>query len=184
MTDLINLSNPWKTLATRQVYDNQWITVNESDVLQPKGSKGIYGVVHFKNKAVGILPIDDHDYVYLVGQFRYPLQLYSWEIPEGGCADFEDPLLAAQRELMEETGITASHWQEIGCSHLSNSVTDELAILYLAKDLTKGQASPEETEDLDCKRIPFSEALDMVLEGKITDAMSVIAIMRYALMFN
>jgi ADP-ribose pyrophosphatase len=181
MSDQKTLLNPWKILSTRAVYDNIWIAVTEYNVLQPKGSKGIYGVVHFKNKAIGILPIDADGNIYLVGQFRFPLNCYSWEIPEGGCSESEDPIQAAQRELLEETGITASNWQKIGFSHLSNSVTDELAILYLATGLTQGQASPEETEDLNCKAVPFAEALKMVLEGEITDAISVMAIMRYAL---
>jgi len=178
----MNQLSSWKTNKTRVVYDNPWIKVREDDVVQPDGKPGIYGVVHFKNKAIGVLPIDDDGNIYLVGQFRYPLDVYSWEIPEGGGPHDEDPLLAAQRELQEETGLTAGHWKELGRAHLSNSVSDEEAIYYLATQLEKGEACPEGTEDLAHKHIPFPEALNMVLRGEITDALSVMAIMHYALL--
>src|ERR1700722_8243186 len=131
-------SNPWKTKATRVVYDNPWISVSEDEVDQPDGKPGIYGVVHFKNKAIGILPIDDEEKTWLVGQYRYPLNQYSWEIPEGGCPANEEPLQAAQRELLEETGLTAANWQLMGTSHLSNSVSDEQAFYFLATSLQQG----------------------------------------------
>src|SRR5579883_1082086 len=161
--------NPWKTKSKRTVYENPWISVREDQVIQPNGSPGIYGVVHFKNKAVGILPIDRDGYVYLVGQFRYPLEEYSWEIPEGGCPEDEDPLVAAKRELLEETGLSAGQWQDLGRAHLSNSVSDEEAIFFLATDLVQGQAEPEETEQFAHKRLPFIEVCDMVMRGEITD---------------
>jgi 8-oxo-dGTP pyrophosphatase MutT (NUDIX family) len=173
-------TNPWKTLGTTVAYANPWIEVSQHDVIQPDGTPGIYGVVHFKNKAIGVLPIDDDGFVYLVGQFRYPLGLYSWEIPEGGCPDGEEPFDAAVRELAEETGLTANHWKELCRSHLSNSVSDELAIIYLATGLTQGTARPDATEDLAHKRVHFSEAVKMVQRGEITDSMSVIAILHYA----
>lgn len=175
-------ANPWQTRQTRTVYDNPWIRVRESDVLRPDGQPGIYGVVHFKNTAVAVLPIDEQGYTHLVGQHRYTLGLYSWEIPEGGCPEGEDPLAAAQRELREETGLTARDWSLLGTAHLSNSVTDEVAFLYLATGLTSGTAEPEGTERLEVWRVPFVEALRMALGGEITDAMSVLAIQRYALM--
>jgi 8-oxo-dGTP pyrophosphatase MutT (NUDIX family) len=174
-------SNPWKTMNTRVVYDNPWIRVREDEVMQPDGQPGIYGVVHFKNKAIGILPIDSQGNISLVGQFRYPLNSYSWEIPEGGCPEFEDPLQAAQRELLEETGLKAANWEEFGRAHLSNSASDEEAIFYLAKDLEQGTATPEGTEQLIYRTVPFTEAVGMVLRGEITDAISIIAIMHYAL---
>jgi ADP-ribose pyrophosphatase len=180
--------NPWKTLNTRKIYENPWISVREDQVIQPSGGKGIYGVVHLRNIAIGVLPIDDNEYVHLVGQFRYTLNSYSWEIPQGGCPETDDPakkeepLQTAKRELLEETGLVASQWQELGRSHLSNCVSDELAIMFLAKGLEMKKAEPEETEQFTYKHIPFAEALNMVLKGEITDSMSVIAIMRYALM--
>jgi 8-oxo-dGTP pyrophosphatase MutT (NUDIX family) len=173
--------NPWQTTGSKTVYDNAWIRVREDNVIRPDGKPGIYGVVHFKNKAIGVLPIDDEDCTYLVGQFRYPLDHYSWEIPEGGGPHSEDPLSAAKRELLEETGLEASNWELLGRAHLSNSVSDEEAILYLATGLTQRQACPEGTEQLQVRRVAFQEALNMVRRGEITDAMAVIAIQAYAL---
>jgi 8-oxo-dGTP pyrophosphatase MutT (NUDIX family) len=173
--------NPWQTRETKDIYDNPWISVHEHQVIQPDGKPGIYGVVHFKNKAIGVLAIED-DHIYLVGQYRYPLQSYSWEIPEGGCPDDEDPLDAAQRELFEEAGVKASSWLELGRAHLSNSVSDEEAIFYLATGLTVGQAEPDGCEDLVAKKVTVKEAVGMAMNGEITDALSVIAIMHYALL--
>lgn len=170
--------NPWETLATRQVYDNPWISVREDTVIRPDEQPGIYGVVHFKNIAVGILPVEN-DSIYLVGQYRYTLEQYSWEIPEGGCPAGEDPLDAARRELAEETGLRAEHWEKMGVAHLSNSTSDELAIWYLATELRQGEHSPEGTERLQIRRVAFDEAFAMVLKGEITDAMSQLAIMQY-----
>lgn len=170
--------NPWRTLSTREVYENAWIKVREETVVRPDGEQGIYGVVHFKNVAIGILPVED-DYLYLVGQYRYPLEKYSWEIPEGGCPVGEDFLETAKRELAEETGLRADDWQELGRAHLSNSVTDELAVWFLATGLKQGAHSPEGTEQLQVRRVHFSEALKMALSGEITDGLSLLAIMSY-----
>lgn len=175
-------ANPWKTLSSRIIYDNPWIRVREDQVLRPDGQPGIYGAVHFKNIAIGILPIDAEGCTYLVGQYRYTLNEYSWEIPEGGCPEGEAPLEAARRELREETGLEASHWQELGRLHTSNSVTDEWGQCYLATGLTQYEAAPEGTEKLEVRRVPFTEALGMVQAGEITDSLSVIAILRYALL--
>jgi 8-oxo-dGTP pyrophosphatase MutT (NUDIX family) len=172
--------NPWRTLSARETYDNAWISVREDKVVRPDGEEGIYGVVHFKNTAIGVLAVEDNE-IYLVGQYRYPLERYSWEIPEGGCAGDEDPLDAARRELEEETGLRALHWQRLGESHLSNSVSDELAIWFLATGLTQGQRRPEGTEQLNLRRVPFREALRMALNCEITDALSLLAIMQYQL---
>lgn len=172
--------NPWTVVSTRHIYDNSWISVREDAVIQPDGGRGIYGVVHFKNVAIGVLAVED-DFIYLVGQYRYPLERYSWEIPEGGCAEGEDPLDAARRELEEETGLRAKHWRKLGEAHLSNSVSDELAIWYVATGLTQGERRPEGTEQLEVRRVPFGDALRMTLSGEITDAISQLAIMRYGL---
>jgi 8-oxo-dGTP pyrophosphatase MutT (NUDIX family) len=173
--------SPWRTLAAREVYDNPWIRVREDAVVRPDGEQGVYGVVHYKNLAIGILAVED-EFIYLVGQYRYPLDKYSWEIPEGGCEEGEDPLAAARRELEEETGLRAANWEKVGEAHLSNSVSDELAIWFLATGLSQGEHKPEGTEQLKVRRLPFREALAMALQGEITDALSLLAIMRYQLM--
>jgi 8-oxo-dGTP pyrophosphatase MutT (NUDIX family) len=172
--------NPWQVISSKQVYDNPWISVREDQVIRPDGEPGIYGVVHFKNIAVGILAIED-EHIYLVGQYRYPLDLYSWEIPEGGCPEGEEPLCAAQRELREETGLEARDWRRLGEAYLSNSVADEYAVWFLATGLVPGEQRPEGTEALTIRRLPLCEVLGMVLSGQITDALSLVAIMSYML---
>lgn len=175
-------ANPWQRRSRRVAYANPWITVFEDDVIRPDGAPGIYGVVHFPGRAIGILPVNADGQVVLVGQYRYALGLYSWEIPEGAAGADEEPLVAAQRELLEETGLSAGDWRELARAHLSNSVSDEEAILFLATDLRAGMARPDGTERLQVRSVPFAQALEMVVEGRITDAMSVIAIERRALL--
>ena len=170
--------NPWKIISSNEVYDNPWISLTEHQVLNPGGGKGIYGQVHFKNLAIGIIVLDDENNTWLVGQYRFPLNQYSWEIPAGGGSLTVDPLESARKELFEETGIKASNWKEIQRMHLSNSVSDELAIIYLAKNLSFGVSEPEETEQLNVKKIAFEEAYEMVVKGEITDSMSVAAILK------
>ena len=179
--DLNKHGNPWRTLSSREVYENNWVRVREDNVIRPDGERGIYGVVQFKNIAVGVLAVEEDDSIYLVGQYRYTLDRYSWEIPEGGCPEGEDPLSAAKRELEEETGLSANDWKQLGEAHLSNSVTDEMALWYVAKGLTQGKHNPEGTERLAVRRVTFSDALEMVLTGEITDALSMLAIMQYEL---
>lgn len=173
-------SNPWLTAASELVYENPWISVREDRVVRPDGEPGVYGVVHYKNVAVGVLPVED-GYTYLVGQYRYPLERYSWEIPEGGCPEGEEPLQAAQRELKEETGLEAGSWRKLGEAHLSNSVADEHAVWFLATDLVRGEQSPGGGEVLEVRRVPLDEALRMALDGRITDALSLLALMSHAL---
>lgn len=168
------------TVSSRQVYENPWISVREDRVLRPDGEPGIYGVVHYKNVAVGVLAVED-DHIYLVGQYRYPLKMYSWEIPEGGCPEGEEPLRAAQRELKEETGLEASSWHRLGEAYLSNSVADEYAVWFLATRLAPGKVRPEGTEKILVRRVPLREALEMALDGGITDALSIVALTSYAL---
>jgi len=176
--------NPWKITSKKEVYDNPWINLTEYRVINPSGKPGIYGKVHFKNLAIGIVVLDDAMNTYLVGQYRFPLNEYSWEIPEGGGILDVDPLDSAKRELLEETGLKAENWTEIQRLHLSNSVTDELSILYLARNLKQFEAEPEETEQLQVKRIPFKQAYEMVCNNQITDAMSVAAILKVQLMIK
>lgn len=178
------MENPWKILREKTVYQNPWIALTEYDVLNPSGGKGIYGKLHFKNIAVGVMVLDDDMNTYLVGQYRFPLGAYSWEIPEGGSliADGTDPLDGGKRELLEETGLVASNWQLLLEMHLSNSVSDEKAVVYLARGLTQQEAEPEETEQLVIRKLPFEEAWQMVEKGAITDSMSVAAIIKIKLM--
>ena len=175
------MDNPWRTLRSSLRYDNPWISVTHHDVLNPSGGAGIYGVVHFKNRAIGVLALQDDGTTYLVGQYRYALNSYSWEIPEGGGPHAENPLAAAKRELLEETGLRAREWRQILRMHLSNSVSDEESIVYLATDLEQGEASPEETERLELRRLPFTEVLEMVQRGQITDSITVAAVLCVAL---
>ncbi|HKZ66284.1 MAG TPA: NUDIX hydrolase, partial [Chitinophagaceae bacterium] len=170
--------NPWQIISGKEVYDNKWINVTEYDVVNPNGGKGIYGKVHFKNIAIGIVVLDDELNTYLVGQYRFTLNNYSWEIPEGGGLLETDPLEAARRELIEETGLVAHEWTPILKMHLSNSVSDEYSIIYLARQLEQHTAMPEETEQLIVKKLPFEEAWRMVDDGLITDAMSIAAIQK------
>jgi 8-oxo-dGTP pyrophosphatase MutT (NUDIX family) len=175
--------NPWTTLSGEVRYDNPWINVTEFQVLNPSGGKGIYGKVHFKNKAIGVIPVDDQGNTWLVGQFRYTLNAFSWEIPEGGGPDGTDPLDSAKRELREETGLTAGKWTLISRLHTSNSVTDEEGFIFLAEDLTSGKSDLEDTEaDLQTRKIPLKEAIDLVLRGDITDSMSIIGLLIVARM--
>ena len=171
--------NPWEKVATRVVYDNPWIRVREDVVVRPDGLPGIYGVVHFKNVAVGVLAVEE-GMLYLVGQYRYPLERYSWEIPEGGCPEGEDPLQAARRELKEETGLEADHWEKLGEADLSNSVADERAVWFLATGLVPGEREPEGTEVLGVRRVPLGEALAMARDGRMRDALSQLALLGYA----
>ncbi|MEZ2339056.1 NUDIX domain-containing protein [Mucilaginibacter sp. RCC_168] len=174
--------NPWKITSSKNVYDNPWINVTEHQVINPSGNPGIYGQVHFKNTAIGIIPLDDELNTYLVGQSRFPLNQYSWEIPEGGGPEGTDPLESAKRELLEETGLKASQWTEIQRMHLSNSVSDELSIIYLARGLSQFEAEPEDTEQLIVHKVPFADVYRMVCDGQITDSVTVAAVLKVQLL--
>ncbi|MFT6815540.1 MAG: ADP-ribose pyrophosphatase, partial [Sphingobacteriales bacterium] len=153
--------NPWKTNSSKKVYENPWIKVEEHQVINPNGGEGIYGVVDFKNLAIGIVPIDDEGMTWLVGQYRYPLDAYSWEIPEGGGEKDVDPTESAKRELKEECGIEAKSWRLIQEMDLSNSVSNEKAFIYLATNLSFGKSNPDETEKLVIKKIHLNDAFEM-----------------------
>jgi 8-oxo-dGTP pyrophosphatase MutT (NUDIX family) len=168
----------WKKLDSRTVYENPWMRVLEDRVINPGGGENQYGYVHFKNRAIAIVPLDDDGNTWLVGQERYTLGEYSWELPMGGAPLDEEPLDAAVRELKEETGLSANRWSELMRLHTSNSITDELGIVYVAEELTEGETAFEETEDLQIRRLPFSEAVRLVNDGEITDAISVAALLR------
>ncbi len=174
--------NPWTITGSREVYDNPWIQVTEYQVINPSGGKGIYGKVHFKNLAVGVLVLDENLDTWVVGQYRFVLNQYSWEMPEGGGPLEKDPLESAKRELLEETGLVAHEWTPLLNMHLSNSVSDEYSILYLARQLEQFEAEPEETEQLTIRKLPFEELYQMVYRGEITDSMTVAAVLKVKLM--
>lgn len=172
----------WVTINTQSVYDNPWISVTHSEVLTPSNTSGIYGVVHFKHHAVGILAINDEGHIWLVEQTRYVFGVKTLEIPEGGARLDEEPLSAAKRELKEEVGLTAKHWQCLGRVDLSNSITDEQATLFLATGLNEGSLCHEETEDITVKKVSLTQAVAWVNSGVITDAMSVLALTKAQLL--
>jgi 8-oxo-dGTP pyrophosphatase MutT (NUDIX family) len=175
------IKNPWKTLSGEVKYDNRWINVTEYQVVNPAGGRGIYGKIHFKNKAIGVIPVDNDLNTWLVGQYRYALDEWSWEIPEGGGPPTDPPLSSAKRELQEETGLTAKKWTQIIRLHLSNSVSDEEGFVFMAEDLEQGKNNLEETEaDMKIWKLPVREALQMVIDGKITDSMSVMGLLMVA----
>lgn len=172
--------NPWTLKSTRQIYENPWINLQEDQVVRPNNTDGIYGYVHFKNKAVGIVPIDDQHNTWLVGQYRYTLREYSWEIPTGGVPYQENTLEGAKRELREETGLLAGKWTELLKIHLSNSVTDEVGFVFIARDLSQGPMDWDDTEILKIRKVPFREALDMVMKNEVTDSLSISGILKTA----
>jgi 8-oxo-dGTP pyrophosphatase MutT (NUDIX family) len=175
-----NRKSGWEMLSNKTTYENPWIRVEHHEVLNPNGQPGIYGKVHFKNIAVSVVPIDEEGNTYLVGQERYTIGQYSWELPEGGCLieSGESPLEAAKRELLEETGLIAATWTCLGEVFLSNSVTDEKALMFLAQHLQQKIAQPEETEVLQLRKLPIQEAIDMAKKGEISDALSVISLLK------
>ncbi|MCB0352942.1 MAG: NUDIX hydrolase [Bdellovibrionales bacterium] len=178
MKILHELQNPWRTESQRLVYENSWIRLREDQVIRPDGKAGIYSVIETR-LATGVVPLTDTDEVYLVGQYRYPTNCYSWEIPEGGAEPGESPLDAIQRELREETGITADSWQELGARiQVSNCFSSEEAQLFLARKLSLGTALPDGTERLEVRVVPLKLCLKMISEGEITDALSIIGIYR------
>jgi len=178
------LTNPWATISKEIKYDNPWIKITEHKTINADGGDGIYGVVHFKNLAIGIIPLDDNYNTWLVGQYRFPLNQYSWEICEGGGL-FNTPAIdSAKRELKEELGIKAKDWKKIMDMHLSNSVSDEKGVIYVAKNLTYHNPEPEEGEVLQLKKIPFDDVYKMVMNGEITDSLSVAGILKTKILID
>lgn len=172
--------NPWKTLGTKSICENPWFRVRTDRVIRPDGNPGTYSVVTANRLALGILPLWADDTLTLVGQYRYPLREYSWEIPEGGGDPGEDPLVAAKRELLEETGIEADRWQCLGRCDISNCFLDERGHLYLARDLRQGRSCPGPDEEIETRRVPLQEAIEMANDGRITDALSIVGPFRLA----
>jgi 8-oxo-dGTP pyrophosphatase MutT (NUDIX family) len=180
--NILENKNPWTTLKSEKIYDSPWIGLTKHDVLNPNGNPGTYSVVHFKNLAIGILPLDKDYNTWIVGQYRYPINQYSWEIPEGGGVRGVAPLVSAKRELLEETGITANKWTKIQEMYLSNSASDEFCILYIAQDITFGKAHPDDDEQLEIRKLPFDELYKMVESGEITDSLTVAIVLKTKLL--
>lgn len=171
------MKNPWLCLGSKEIYRNPWIRVREDEVVTPHGKPGIYGVVEAK-PALGIVALTENLETYLVGQYRYPLDVYSWEIPEGGAEANESRLEGAKRELLEETGLSAKRWTELGEFYTSNCFTNERAYVFVAEELSMGEAMPDPTEELVVRKLPFMEAWQLVMDHEIKDSLAVIGLMR------
>jgi ADP-ribose pyrophosphatase len=174
----LEVRGPWRTLSIEERYATPWISVSHHEVVDPSGGRGIYGVIHFKNVAVGIIPLDAELNTWIVGQYRYPIKQYSWEIPEGGGRRDVPPIDSARRELREEVGIEAAHWTEVLRMDLSNSASDEEAIIFVAQGLTFHRPEPEATEDLTMRRLPFRELFEAVMRGEMRDSLTVAAVLK------
>lgn len=177
-TKLPTTPNPWKVQSSKKIFENPWLTLREDEVINPGNGLSHYGKINFKNLAIGIIPLDENNNTWLIGQYRYVPDCYSWEIPMGGGPLNIDPLESAKRELKEETGLIAEDWQELMKLHTSNSVTDERGLVYVARNLTQGETAFEETEDLLIQKLPLEEAIERVIDGEITDAISVAGLLR------
>lgn len=177
MTDL---PKPWRIKSARTVYANRWIAVREYQAVAPTGADALYGLVHPHNLALGVLPIDDEGNTVLVGQQRFPFGRYSWELPEGGGPENLPPLEGAQRELAEECRLKAEHWLPlVSDMHMSNSVTDERAYAFLAWGLsTDDRFRTDSSEELSIRRVPFTDAVKMAVSGEITDAFSLVMLLK------
>jgi 8-oxo-dGTP pyrophosphatase MutT (NUDIX family) len=170
--------NPYTVLDRRLVYDSPWIRIREDRFRHRKGAEGPYAICGFRRTACGVLALDDADRVLLVGQWRYPHEAYSWELPEGGGDEHESPFEAIRRELAEEAGLHARIWEPLGFFHPSNSSTEEEAFLFLAMDLSPAEDHhAEDDEELMLHREPFADCLRRVLSGEITDGLTIMALL-------
>ncbi|MBV9759013.1 MAG: NUDIX hydrolase [Acidobacteriaceae bacterium] len=176
--------NPWKTISSRRAYENAWIRVREDQVIRPDGAPGIYGVVEIR-PSVAIVAIDDLDRVSLVGQWRYSVNRYSWEVPRGGSHPGEtDMLEVARRELAEEAGVIAAQWRELGCVDVCNGVADDVQTLFLATGLAATDMCLDPEEEIVVEWRPFEEAVEMALDGRITEVCSIAAILKVSMLRN
>ncbi|HWB64327.1 MAG TPA: NUDIX hydrolase [Chitinophagales bacterium] len=177
-------TNPWTKLSSEVKYDNPWIKIIEDKVKNPAGNAGIYGVVHFKMIAVAIIPLDEQNNTWIVGQYRYPHDSYEWEVVEGGCFEGTSPLETAKRELREEAGLQAEKYEQVLEMQLSNSTTDEISYTFVARGIKYIGEAPEEDEVIDIKKLPFSEVYNMVMHGEIRDGLSVASILKVKAMLD
>jgi ADP-ribose pyrophosphatase len=184
MKEPIEVRCPWKTLTIEERYATPWISVSHHDVIDPSGTPGIYGVIHFRNIAVGVVPLDADRNTWIIGQYRYPIKAYSWEIPEGGGRRDIPPLESAKRELREEAGIEAANWSLLLEMDLSNSASDEQAIIYVAQDLTFHEPEPDHNEELALRKLPFEELFRMVMDGELRDSLTVAAVLKVKLLMD
>jgi 8-oxo-dGTP pyrophosphatase MutT (NUDIX family) len=172
--------NPWKTVSSRVPYENPWIRVREDSVIRPDGNPGIYGVVEVR-PSIGVVAINDQDETVLVGQWRYTLDRYTWEIPRGGSSPGETDMLAvAQRELAEEAGVRAAHWVPIGTFDVGNGILTDIQHVFLATGLSPTVSHQDPYEEIVVEWRPFSEAIEMILGGGITEVCSVAALLKVA----
>lgn len=178
MHKLPEYPSKWTVKSSIEKYDNPWVHLEEYQVVDPAGNDTIYSVVSMKVIAVGIIPLDEELNTWIVGQYRFPLNQYCWEIVEGGGVLDAPPLESAKRELQEETGIKAKRWDHLLDMHTSNSATSEKAIVYIARDLEFGPSDPDDNEDLKVRKIPFEELYERALNGEITDSISLAGIFK------
>ncbi|HEY6570286.1 MAG TPA: NUDIX hydrolase [Candidatus Limnocylindrales bacterium] len=171
---------PWRRRSRDVAYANPWIEVFHDEVDRPDGSPGIYGVVHFRSAAVGVVAVADDGRLLLVGQHRYTLDEYSWEIPEGGVPEGESALDGARRELREETGFEATNWRQLCRMTVSNSVTDERGVIFVATGLRPGVATPDATEQLAVRWASLDEVLGEIAAGEIHDLITIAGVGAYA----
>ena len=181
---LNEIKNPWKIIDTDKVYESPWIHVTKHNVLDPSEQPGTYSVVHFKHLAIGVLPLDEEYNTWIVGQYRFPLKRYTWEIPEGGGDMNVPPIDSAKRELSEEVGISATKWTNIQEFDTSNASTDERAIIFVAQKLNFHEAHPDDNEELTIKKLPFAELYELAVKGEITDSLSLVAILKTKLLLD
>jgi 8-oxo-dGTP pyrophosphatase MutT (NUDIX family) len=172
--------NKWRIKSARTVYSNKWIAVREYQTVAPTGADALYGMVHPHNFAIGVVPIDEEGKTILIGQERFCFGRYSWELPEGGGPENSPPLSSARRELSEEAGLKADSWLELfGDLHFSNSITDERAYAFLAWGLSPDATyARDSSEELSVRRVPFAEALNMAVSGEITDAFTLVMLLK------
>lgn len=182
MTTDDGTDGPWTTLSSDLHYENPWIRVVEHQVVTPSGTRGLYGTVHFRKAGAGVVPIDANGRTWLVGQHRYPLKRFSWEIPVGGVDADETPCRAAARELSEEAGLRADHWLALFSCDFSTGITDEHGYAFLAWGLHECADHREETEAITVRRLPFADALAMIDAGEIRDLLSIASLQRVRLL--
>jgi len=173
---------PWTTLSQRTAYENAWIRVREDKFVRPDGEVGLYGVVEIR-PSIGVVAVNRNRETVLVGQYRYTLRRYTWEIPRGGSSEGETDMLAvAQRELREETGVQAARWESLGTVDVCNGVTTDVQHLFLAHDLTLTEPEPDPEEELSLRWVAFEEAVRMAMKGEIKEVCSVAAILKTSLL--